>query len=117
MPGVKHCRYLSHAVNAESFDITLDSVLADTTRLLYGTQWVKWKLLLCAEDVSDHGHASQAGRLSYVTFDLDRVLNNSAFLMGSEGKEYDVEEESTIGQSLFKLTILLYELVFYSILY
>lgn len=62
--------------------------------------WViKWRLLLlCAEDLSDHAHATQAGRLSYLTFDLDRVLNNSAFLMGSEGKEYDVEEETTIGQ-------------------
>lgn len=37
----KRCRYLSHVVNAERFNIAFESVLLDTTILLSGTQWVK----------------------------------------------------------------------------
>ncbi|XP_046659911.1 TATA-binding protein-associated factor 172-like [Homalodisca vitripennis] len=40
---------------------------------------------------------NQTGRLSYATFDLQKVVTNSAYLMGSEGKEYDTEEEIPIG--------------------
>lgn len=33
------------------------------------------------------------GRLRCETFDIDRVLQHGAHLMGSEGKEYDLDEE------------------------
>jgi hypothetical protein len=36
---------------------------------------------------------SQAGRLKFQKFDMNKVLANSTHLMASEGKEYDVEEE------------------------
>jgi len=36
---------------------------------------------------------SQAGRLKFQQFDMNKVLANSTHLMGSEGKEYDAEEE------------------------
>lgn len=39
-PGCRSYCYLSRAVNAERFNIALDSSLADTTRLLYGTEWI-----------------------------------------------------------------------------
>jgi hypothetical protein len=35
---------------------------------------------------------SQAGRLKFHNFDINRVLANSTHLMASEGKEYDEEE-------------------------
>lgn len=42
-PGGNRCNYLSGAVNAERYDIALGTVMANTTRLLFGTQWVKFK--------------------------------------------------------------------------
>ena len=36
---------------------------------------------------------SQTGRLKFQQFDMNKVLANSTHLMGSDGKEYDVEEE------------------------
>lgn len=36
---------------------------------------------------------SQTGRLKFQQFDMNKVLANSTHLMGSEGKEYDTEEE------------------------
>ncbi|PSN34064.1 TATA-binding protein-associated factor 172, partial [Blattella germanica] len=36
---------------------------------------------------------SQTGRLSFQSFDMNKVLANSTHLMASEGKEFDVEEE------------------------
>ncbi|XP_054284779.1 TATA-binding protein-associated factor 172-like [Macrosteles quadrilineatus] len=39
----------------------------------------------------------QSGRLTYSSFDLKNVVSKSAYLMGSEGKEYDTEEDNVIG--------------------
>jgi len=36
---------------------------------------------------------SQTGRLKFQQFDMNKVLANSTHLMGSEGKEYDADEE------------------------
>ncbi|XP_063229477.1 TATA-binding protein-associated factor 172 [Bacillus rossius redtenbacheri] len=40
---------------------------------------------------------SQVGRMNFQKFDMSKVLANGAYLMGSEGKEYDTEEEATAG--------------------
>lgn len=40
----------------------------------------------------------QSGRLTYSSFDLKNVVSKSAYLMGSEGKEYDTEEDNVIGE-------------------
>ncbi|KAG1688012.1 TATA-binding protein-associated factor 172 [Nymphon striatum] len=38
---------------------------------------------------------SQAGRMKFSLFDMDKVLNSGTFLLGSEGKEYEQEEENS----------------------
>lgn len=40
---------------------------------------------------------SSVGRLRFDQFDINKVLSNSTHLMGSEGKEYDIEEDSSLG--------------------
>lgn len=39
---------------------------------------------------------SQIGRLKFDQFDVKSFLANSSQLMGSEGKEYDLDEEQTV---------------------
>lgn len=39
---------------------------------------------------------SQSGRLTYDNFDMNKIISRSAHLMGSEGKEYDTEDDNTI---------------------
>ncbi|XP_046389697.1 TATA-binding protein-associated factor 172 [Ischnura elegans] len=41
--------------------------------------------------------ATLAGRMSFESFDISKVLQNGTYLMGSEGKEYDIEEEVSRG--------------------
>lgn len=48
-------------------------------------------LLLFADANDDYCDDS---RLRFKTFDLEKVLTHGAHLMGSEGKEYDIEEDS-----------------------
>lgn len=43
---------------------------------------------------------STIGRLRFQQFDMEKVLANSTHLMASEGKEYDIEEDSTLGIDL-----------------
>lgn len=43
-----------------------------------------------------------AGRLRFSTFNIANVISNSAYLMGSEGKEYDFDLDST-GKIFFVL--------------
>ncbi|XP_030750463.1 TATA-binding protein-associated factor 172-like [Sitophilus oryzae] len=49
----------------------------------------------------ENGVSSQAlsivGRLQFEQFDMSKVLDNSTHLMASEGKEFDVEEDSALG--------------------
>ncbi|KRT80629.1 HEAT domain-containing protein, partial [Oryctes borbonicus] len=40
---------------------------------------------------------SCVGRLRFENFDIEAVLANSTHLMASEGKEYDIDEDSTLG--------------------
>lgn len=40
---------------------------------------------------------SGVGRLRFKQFDIGKVLANSTHLMASEGKEFDLEEDSTLG--------------------
>lgn len=40
---------------------------------------------------------STVGRLRFEQFDIKKVLANSTHLMASEGKEYDFEEDSSLG--------------------
>lgn len=40
---------------------------------------------------------SGIGRLRFEQFDIGKVLANSTHLMASEGKEFDIEEDSTLG--------------------
>ncbi|GJQ72210.1 hypothetical protein Trydic_g3301 [Trypoxylus dichotomus] len=40
---------------------------------------------------------SCVGRLRFENFDIETVLANSTHLMASEGKEYDIDEDSTLG--------------------
>ncbi|XP_018335221.1 TATA-binding protein-associated factor 172 [Agrilus planipennis] len=43
---------------------------------------------------------SSIGRLRFSHFDMEKVLANSTHLMGSEGTEYDVEEDGSTGADL-----------------
>lgn len=38
--------------------------------------------------------APQPGRLSFESFDLKKILTECAYLMGSQGLEYDVDEDN-----------------------
>lgn len=40
---------------------------------------------------------SGVGRLRFEQFDIAKVLANSTHLMASEGKEFDLEEDSSLG--------------------
>uniref|UniRef100_A0A1B6DFE2 TATA-binding protein-associated factor 172 n=1 Tax=Clastoptera arizonana TaxID=38151 RepID=A0A1B6DFE2_9HEMI len=51
--------------------------------------------LKCEPGFNSHS-VSMSGRLSYANFDIVKVIMNSAHLMGSEGKEYDLEEENSV---------------------
>lgn len=54
------------------------------------------KIFCCFPETGFNSHSiSQSGRLNYENFDMTKVVKNSAHLMGSEGREYDLEEENT----------------------
>lgn len=44
------------------------------------------------------GLACAGGRLRFDQFDISRVLANSAHLIASEGKEFDLEDDSALGK-------------------
>lgn len=44
---------------------------------------------------------SCVGRLRFEHFDMAKVLANSTHLMASEGKEFDVDEDSNSGKNKF----------------
>lgn len=44
------------------------------------------------------GVACVGGRLRFDQFDISRVLANSSHLMASEGKEFDLEDDSPLGK-------------------
>lgn len=55
--------------------------------------------LTCATDGSTESiNVAGAGRLNYATFQLHKVLTECAYLMGSEGKEYDTEDDPPFGE-------------------
>ncbi|KAG8234706.1 hypothetical protein J437_LFUL014322 [Ladona fulva] len=47
--------------------------------------------------------AALAGRMSFESFDISKVLENGAYLMGSEGKEYDVDDDTRVADIREKL--------------
>lgn len=51
--------------------------------------------LLSTEDESQNPPLSTVGRLRFLQFDMERVLKNSTHLMASEGKEFDLDEDSS----------------------
>jgi TATA-binding protein-associated factor len=48
-----------------------------------------------AEDECQNPPLSTVGRLRFLQFDMERVLKNSTHLMASEGKEFDLDEDSS----------------------
>jgi hypothetical protein len=46
-------------------------------------------------------------RLRCETFDIERVLQDGAHLMGSEGHEYDMEEEALSTTGMYNKTTIL----------
>ncbi|XP_060522113.1 TATA-binding protein-associated factor 172 [Cylas formicarius] len=50
-----------------------------------------------ASDGGESTPLSSIGRLRFEQFDMAKVLANSSHLMASEGKEFDVEEDSALG--------------------
>ena len=38
---------------------------------------------------------SQSGRLTYDNFDMNKIISRTVHLMGSEGKEYDTQDDNT----------------------
>lgn len=50
-----------------------------------------------ADDDSPTPPLSCVGRLRFENFDVETVLSKSTHLMASEGKEYDIEEDSSFG--------------------
>lgn len=58
-------------------------------------------LVLCGvEDGESSSSLSCVARLRFEEFKLDKVLANSTHLMASEGKEFDIEEDSSLGIDL-----------------
>lgn len=55
-------------------------------------------MLIFSEDPENS--VSLLGRLTFDQFDMTKVLSNSSHLMGSEGKEYDLEEDTAPGIDL-----------------
>lgn len=51
------------------------------------------------------------GRLRFENFEIETVLTNSTHLMASEGKEYDIEEDSTSGKFLEAVKYSLYNCI------
>lgn len=65
----------------------------------------EWKPEGVQEKEGEDNHANSlsiVGRLRFEQFDMQKVLANSTHLMASEGKEYDIEEDSTLGKFLSK---------------
>lgn len=54
-------------------------------------------LLLIIEETEQVESLSCIGRLRFEQFDISKVLANSTHLMASEGKEFDLEEDSSLG--------------------
>lgn len=46
---------------------------------------------LLTEPGDDQGHTKSSGQLLFAQFDLGKVLNYGASLVGSEDKQYDVD--------------------------
>lgn len=53
----------------------------------------------CLEETEQVESLSGVGRLRFEQFDIAKVLANSTHLMASEGKEFDLEEDSSLGMS------------------
>lgn len=49
------------------------------------------------EDEAQSSSLSSVGRLRFENFEMEKVLSNSTHLMGSEGNEFDMEEDSSLG--------------------
>lgn len=56
-----------------------------------------------AEETEHIESLSGVGRLHFEQFDIGKVLANSTHLMASEGKEFDLEEDSSLGTILIYL--------------
>lgn len=54
----------------------------------------EWQPTPCIGKKEEKTEPEDNGRLRCETFDLEKVLQNGAHLMGSEGHEYDMEEEA-----------------------
>lgn len=54
--------------------------------------------IVLAEEDGHSNSLSTIGRLRFQQFEMEKVLANSTHLMASEGKEYDIEEDSTLGR-------------------
>lgn len=58
--------------------------------------------MICFNSFSEEDGQSQSlsciGRLRFEQFDMVKVLANSTHLMASEGKEFDLEEDPTLGK-------------------
>lgn len=54
-------------------------------------------VIFFAEDGNQVQSLSCVGRLRFEHFDMAKVLANSTHLMASEGKEFDMDEDSTLG--------------------
>ncbi|XP_050311061.1 TATA-binding protein-associated factor 172 isoform X6 [Anthonomus grandis grandis] len=64
-------------------------------------QWNPQGLLEEVKGENDVGvSASCVGRLRFDQFDMEKVLAKSSHLMASEGKEFDLEEDSALGLDL-----------------
>lgn len=57
--------------------------------------------------VEEEAEQEDNARLRCETFDIERVLEHGAHLMGSEGHEYDMEEEalSAAGNKIYHLML------------
>uniref|UniRef100_V5I7B1 TATA-binding protein-associated factor n=1 Tax=Anoplophora glabripennis TaxID=217634 RepID=V5I7B1_ANOGL len=60
-------------------------------------QWKPQGVNVKPEDGNQVQSLSCVGRLRFEHFDMAKVLANSTHLMASEGKEFDLEEDSSLG--------------------
>lgn len=56
----------------------------------------------------ENSSLSCVGRLRFEQFNLANVLANSTHLMASEGKEFDIEEDSSLGMCNCLYCIVIY---------
>lgn len=71
-------------------------------------------MIIAIKFSEENGKASEfeVGRLRFNSFDIEKVLAQGAHLMGSEGKEYDLEDTSSSCTGIYFILIVVIVILF-----